>query len=316
MDPARERTDRIKAEAAALGFTHAGVAAAAPLDEEGARLREWLHRGYHAGMAYMARNPGGRASAEEFLPGARSVVSVAMNYYIPVLHTGDPARGKISRYAWGEDYHDIVGGRLERLAAALIELSPGARARVSVDAGPAMDKAWAVRAGIGWLGKHTNVITRDYGSWIFLGEVVTDAELEPDPPIPDFCGECTACIDACPTAAIVEPYLLDAGKCISYQTIESKEAAIDEELGARFEGWIFGCDICQEVCPWNRFARPAEEPGYRPRPGNSEIPLAAILGMAPEEFASRFRGSPIKRAKHAGLTRNARNALRRAASHR
>jgi epoxyqueuosine reductase len=292
--------------ALSLGFNKVGIAAAAPLDAERLRLEEWLRRGYHAGMGWMERDATRRTDPSKLLPGARSVVVVALNYYTPHEHGDDPSTGKVSRYAWGDDYHDVLGERLGELLARVKELAPGAQGRVCVDAQPAMDKAWAVRAGLGWIGKHSNLITRDYGSWVFLGELLLDVELEPDRAREeDHCGTCTLCVESCPTGAIAEPYVVDSGRCISYATIELRAEVLPAEVAPKLEGWLYGCDICQDVCPWNRFEQPSAEPRFEPRPGSVNPPLAEIAALTHEEYVERFRRSPVKRAKLAGLRRNA-----------
>ena len=309
--PARLASE-VKRRALELGFHKVGVVRAEPLTEESARLEEWLARGYHAGMEWMARGTARRTDPRELLAGARSVVVVALNYFTPHEHTDDPAAGKISRYAWGDDYHDVLGEKLKALLAYVRELAPEARGKVCVDAQPAMDKAWAERAGLGWIGKHTNLITRDYGSWVFLGELVLDIELEYDAArIADHCGTCTLCIEACPTGAIVEPYLLDSARCISYATIELRGAELPDGVARNLEGWLYGCDICQDVCPWNRFEQPTGETRFEPRPGNVRPQLEEIVSLTHETYVERFRRSPVKRAKLAGLQRNARALVER-----
>ncbi|HZN10566.1 MAG TPA: tRNA epoxyqueuosine(34) reductase QueG [Blastocatellia bacterium] len=309
------RAEEIKAQARALGFEKAGVVPAALLAEEGARLREWLARHFHGEMGYMARDPEMRADPRRLLPGAKSVVSVALNYYRPGPHAEAPGVGKISRYAWGDDYHDVLREKLKALLAWVVERAPGTEGRVCVDSAPMMDKAWAERAGLGWIGKHTNLITREYGSWVFLGGLLLTLELDSDSLVePDRCGTCTACLDACPTGALVAPYQLDATRCISYGTIELRGAELPEVIGERLENWIFGCDICQDVCPWSRFSTPTAEPRFEPRPGVTAPRLAELAEMTQEEFSARFRGSAVKRAKVAGLRRNARAALGEPAS--
>ncbi|HWP81634.1 MAG TPA: tRNA epoxyqueuosine(34) reductase QueG [Bacteroidota bacterium] len=301
-------TERIKSKARELGFAKVGIARVEVLTQEGARLQEWLHRGYHGTMDWMARNTEKRIDPANVLPGAKSIVCVAMNYYVEQQHSSDPSVGKISRYAWGDDYHIVMTERLNRLLEFIVEEVPGVRGRVYVDTGPVMDKAWAVRAGIGWLGKHTNVITRELGSWVFLGEILLDVELTYDEPIADYCGSCTACIEACPTGAIVDPYVLDSTKCISYLTIEHK-GEIPNELKPRFQNWIYGCDICQDVCPWNRFQQPTDEKAFAPRQENIAPSLKELEALSPEEFSRRFRKSPVKRTKLSGLVRNVKAAL-------
>lgn len=296
-------TQRIKEKAAQLGFCSVGIAAAAPLSSEGDRLHEWLQRGFHGTMAWMERTEAKRRDPHLVLPKAQTVISVAYNYYAEVRHLVDKSRGKISRYAWGDDYHAIVDDKLDQLQQYIQDAAPGAVCKRYVDTGPVMDKAWAVRAGLGWLGKHTNVITREYGSWVFLGEVITDIALAPDDPIGDFCGSCTACIDACPTDAIVEPYVLDARRCISYLTIEHK-GEIPREVHARLENWVFGCDVCQDVCPWNHFQKETQEERFRPRGDNASPPLSELVDMSQEDFSKRFKRSPVQRAKRTGLRRN------------
>lgn len=295
--------EEIRSRALALGFSHAGFAVAEPLDRERARLRTWLDRGMHASMEWMRRTEETRGDPRRMLDGARTVVALAMNYFTPHRHTGGSGTGKVSRYAWGDDYHDVMGGRMRELLAWMEERFPGSRGVATVDAGPAMDKVWAERGGIGWIGKHTNVITRDAGSWVFLGEIITTLTLEPDEPATDHCGTCTLCIEACPTSAIVEPSVVDANRCLSYLTIEHR-GEVDSAFHDGFDGWLFGCDVCQDVCPWNiRFARPTAEGAFEPREGHRKPSLAAWAAMTPEEFAERFRGSPIRRARHAGLMR-------------
>jgi epoxyqueuosine reductase len=295
---------RIKVKALELGFTKVGIARAEVLDEEGPRLVEWLSRGYHAGMAWMARNVDKRTDPRTILAGANSVIAFALNYYTPVDHQNDPGAAKISRYAWGDDYHNLLGDRLNQMVKWMMSEFPDSEATWYVDTGPMMDKVWAQRAGIGWEGKHTNVITQEVGSWVFLGEIITTLVLKPDHPAVDHCGTCTLCIEACPTEAIVAPYVVDSHRCISYLTIEHR-GDIDAELSKNFEGWIYGCDICQDVCPWNhKFAAETSVDGFSPR-GDSARPILSQWGeMTGEEFSRRFKGSPIKRTKHEGLLRN------------
>ncbi|MGA9116982.1 MAG: tRNA epoxyqueuosine(34) reductase QueG, partial [Bacteroidota bacterium] len=298
--------ETLRREAARRGFPLAGIARAAALEVEGARLREWLERGYDAGMGWMRRRIAERTDPRALLPGARSVVMLAVNYYTPVERSGRPGDARISRYAWGEDYHAVLGARLEGLAVWMRQVFGGEVVRAWVDTGPLMEKAWAQRGGIGWIGKHGNIITRAFGSWVFLGGILTTAELEPDPPARGLCGSCTRCIDACPTGAIVGPSVVDSNRCISYLTIEHR-GEIAPALADRLGGWIFGCDICQDVCPWNRkCARPCGEPAFGPRPPHVNPPAAAWAKMTAREFAERFRLTPIRRATHAGLLRNLR----------
>lgn len=303
-------SNQIKEQAQALGFSKIGIVPATALTEEGAHLRDWLSRNFHGQMSYMAREPEKRADPKLLLPSAQSVVCVALNYFQPDKHTGDPEVGKISRYAWGDDYHDVLRDKLKLLLAWLEERVPGVEGKICVDSSPAMDKAWAVRAGLGWIGKHTNVITQEYGSWVFLGEMLLSIELDYDSYIePDHCGTCTACIEACPTQAIVAPYQLDARRCISYGTIELREEKLPEDMESNLENWIFGCDICQDVCPWSRFSKHSEEERFEPRPGIVAPALQELAGLSQEAFTERFRRSAIKRTKLTGLGRNARAAL-------
>jgi epoxyqueuosine reductase len=295
---------RVKEQALALGFTSVGIAASGVLEEEGARLREWLARGYQASMGWMAASAAKRSDPSMVLPGARSVIAVALNYYADVEHERTPGRGRISRYAWGDDYHDVLGAKLAALRDWLVAAYPGSGAKAYVDTGPVMDKAWAVRAGIGWLGKHTNVITRGKGSWVFLGEILTTLLLEPDAPALDMCGTCTLCIEACPTGAIVEPYVVDSNLCLSYLTIEHR-GPVEADVRDRYEGWIYGCDTCQDVCPWNiKFETPSPDPSFLPREGSASPVLEEWRHMDQAEFSARFRRSPVKRAKRDGLVRN------------
>ncbi|HAL57859.1 MAG TPA: tRNA epoxyqueuosine(34) reductase QueG [Bacteroidetes bacterium] len=306
----RALTEKVKAKALEEGFSRVGVARAESLTQEGDHLREWLRRGYHASMNWMERNLEKRVDPRGVLPGARSVVCVGMNYYTPTPHTDDPDAGKISRYAWGDDYHIVLTSRLESLLDCIKQEQPSVNGRLYIDTGPVMDKAWAVRSGIGWLGKHTNIITREYGSWVFLGEIILDVELEYDEPIADLCGSCLACIEACPTGAITDPYVLDSTKCISYLTIEHR-GDIPDGVATQFEGWLYGCDICQDVCPWNRFQKPSGEQAFKARASNIAPNLHDLVEITKEEFAERFRRSPIKRAKREGLIRNAKNLIER-----
>ena len=297
----------IKERALFEGFNKVGIIGAGSLEGEGRRLREWLARGYHGEMSWMARDVEKRITPREIFPQARSVVVVALNYYTPHQHQQNPATGKVSRYAWGDDYHDVVKTKLVSLLSWIREQEPSAEGKICVDIQPAMDKAWAVRAGLGWLGKHTNVITPEYGSWVFIGELLLNLQLEHDQErVDDHCGTCTLCIDACPTAAITEAYVVDSNKCISYATIELRAPELPAQVEDNLSGWLYGCDICQDVCPWNRFETLTHEPRFSPREGNVNAELEDILELTPETYATRFRGSAMKRAKLTGLQRNAR----------
>lgn len=274
-------------------------------------MQEWLGRGFHGEMRWMERDPVQRADPRLLFPEARSIVVVALNYYTPHAHTEAPGTGKISRYAWGDDYHDVVGSRLKSLLNWIKEEWPETEGKACVDIQPMMDKAWAARAGLGWIGKHTNLITRDYGSWVFIGELLLNLELEADAvPVEDHCGTCTLCIEACPTSAITEPYVVDSNKCISYATIELRAPEMPQEITTNLDGWLYGCDVCQDVCPWNRFEKETDEPRFAPRPGNVTASIPEILELTPDAYAERFRRSAIKRAKLTGLQRNARALMR------
>ena len=297
----------IKDRALFEGFNKVGIVGAESLDNEGRRLKEWLARGHHGEMGWMARDVQKRISPQEIFPQARSVVVVLLNYFTPHQHQENPATGKVSRYAWGDDYHDVVKEKLLSLLSWIKEREPAAEGKICVDIQPTMDKAWAVRAGLGWLGKHSNVITPEYGSWVFIGELFLNLDLEHDTePMEDHCGTCTLCIDACPTAAITEPYVVDSNKCISYATIELRGPELPNEIQRNLSGWLYGCDICQDVCPWNRFEETTTESRFGPREGNADADLREISDLTPETYAQRFRGSAMKRTKLAGLQRNAR----------
>jgi epoxyqueuosine reductase len=293
-----------------LGFDLVGFAQADLLQDETERLKKWLTLGYNASMEYMNRNVEKRLDVKNILPNALSVISLAMNYYADHHHrdeidySASNKFGKISRYAWGKDYHLIIWEKLELLEEELHKIDPSFECSSYVDTGPVMDKVWAKRAGIGWLGKHTNIISREMGSWVFLATVITNHEFEYSKPIADYCGSCTACIDACPTKAIVNEYIVDANKCISFLTIENK-GEIPIEFKDQFDNWLFGCDVCQDVCPWNyKFSLPTREKDFEPM-GNKEILIEEVLEMTIDVFKQRFETSPIKRAKLWGLKRNA-----------
>ncbi|MCF8243473.1 MAG: tRNA epoxyqueuosine(34) reductase QueG [Melioribacteraceae bacterium] len=287
------------------GFDLVGFAKAGKLTHEIDHLNEWLKRGYQSNMLYMERNTDKREDVSLILPDVKSVISLAMNYYTDHQHENKPGHGKVSRYAWGKDYHFIIWEKLEYIIDEIKEIDKSFEAKAYVDTGPVMDKAWAVRAGLGWLGKHTNVISREIGSYFFIANIITNKEFEYNEPVTDFCGSCTACIDACPTNAIVDEYIVDANKCISYLTIENK-GEIPSEFEGKFNNWLFGCDVCQEVCPWNnKFAEETTEREFYPK-DNDELSFEEIEGMSNSKFKRRFGTSPISRARLKGLKRNAR----------
>ncbi len=290
-----------------LGFDLVGFAKADLLEDETEILQQWLDKGYQASMSYMEKNLNKRKDVKEILSNAKSVISLAINYYTPEKHSHEIDKGKVSRYAWGKDYHLVIWQKLNELETELKELEPELETLSYVDTGPVMDKAWAVRAGIGWMGKHTNVINPNIGSWFFIANIITNFEFEYSEIITDHCGTCTACIDACPTNAIVQEYVVDANKCISFQTIENKDE-IPVELKGNFDNWIFGCDICQDVCPWNnKFSVLTSVKDFYPK--NKEISFNEVLALDNHSFKERFSESPIKRTKLNGLQRNAKFLL-------
>ncbi len=307
-------TEKIKQKSVEIGFQKVGFVAAEPLVEEGRRLNEWLGRSFHGEMAWLGREPEKRSDPRLLFPDARSVIVVALNYYTEHKHAADPKKGTLSRYAWGDDYHDVVREKLDELLAWIESENPDATGKICVDTAPMMDKAWAVRAGLGWLGKHSNLITTELGSWVFIGEIILNLELDYNTTtVDDHCGTCTACLDACPTKAIIEPYVVDSRKCISYATIELRDESLPAEITANLDGWIYGCDICQDVCPWNRFETPTAESRFEPRGSETSLDLAAVAEMAHEEYVVRFRRSAIKRTKLSGLKRNADALAKKAA---
>jgi len=296
----------IQQKAIAIGFSKFGVTnAESGIESE--RLQDWLARGYQADMAWMTNSK--RQDIRQVMPEAKSVICVALNYYTPHQHSHDPDIGKISRYGWGRDYHKVLTKKLKALANWLTSQGENIQTRYYVDTGPIAEKAFAQRAGIGWIGKHSNLITRDYGSWLFLGEILTNLELEPDRPHADHCGTCTKCIEACPTKAIAQPFVVDANRCIAFHTIENKSEQIPEAIATNLQNWVAGCDICQDVCPWNqRFAQETLEADFQPFPHNINPQLEDLANMTDQEWDQHFTGSALRRIKRDRWQRNAKAA--------
>lgn len=303
MLSAGEKARAIKAKAHELGFLACGIARAEFLSDEAPRLEKWLREGRNGAMGYMANHFDLRLDPRKLVEGARSVISLAYNYHTPPQQQ-DAEAPKISTYAYGRDYHKVVKQRLKPLVAFIHERFGDVALRTFVDSAPVLEKAWAQRSGVGWMGKHTNIIRQGAGSFFFLCEIILDLELEPDAPVADHCGTCRRCIDACPTEAIT-PYGVDGSKCISYFTIELKDA-IPVEMAGRFKDWAFGCDVCQEVCPWNRFSKPHSEPQFQPKPEMLGLSRDDWHGMTELVFERIFEGSAVKRTKYEGLKRNLR----------
>jgi epoxyqueuosine reductase len=304
-------TNEIRALALQLGFSAVGFAPARALAQDGEALARWLATGFQGEMGWMARDPERRWRPDRVLPGARSVVVVALNYYAPDA-TPAPAgaTGRVARYAWGRDYHAVIEPRLEQLAAFVrARGGPSTACRAMVDHGPALEKAWAREAGLGFIGKNTLLITERDGSWVFLGLLLTTLTLEPDVAQTSQCGGCRRCLDACPTGALVAPYQLDARRCIAYLTIEHR-GPIPDDLAPRLGDWVFGCDICQNVCPYNAHPTATSEPAFDPHQGvGARLDLAAVLALESDAaFQGAFGGTPLLRPKRPGLIRNARNA--------
>ncbi len=291
----------IKNEAQRLGFSFCRISKAEFLEEEAPRLEAWLNQNMHGQMNYMANHFDMRLDPRILVPGAKSVVSLMFNYYTEKTQADDvPA---ISKYAYGEDYHFVVKDKLKELLAFIQEEIGEVSGRAFVDSAPVLDKAWAKKSGIGWIGKNSNLINKQQGSFFFLAELIIDLELEADGPVKDYCGTCTACIDACPTEAIIQPYVVDGSKCISYFTIELKEA-IPNEFAGKLDNWAFGCDVCQDVCPWNRFSKPHNEPRFAPREELLSLSKSDWLEMTEDVFKEITKRSPIKRTGLEGMKRN------------
>jgi epoxyqueuosine reductase len=299
----QKRTETVKQIATELGFDFCGISKAEFLEKEAPRLENWLNKHHHGKMGYMANHFDKRLDPRKLVDGSKSVVSVLLNYY-PEQKLPETAQSlKISKYAYGTDYHYVLKEKLAEFVTQITEKIGEINGRIFVDSAPVMDKIWAAKSGTGWIGKHSNLINRDIGSFFFIAEIISDLDLQPDGPIKDYCGTCTRCIDACPTQAIVEPYVVDGSKCISYFTIELKEAIPDEVKG-KFENWIFGCDICQDVCPWNRFAKPHHTPAFNLNSDLEQLSQNDWQDITQEVFTEIFKLSAIKRTKLAGLQRN------------
>ena len=302
----RNLTQWLKSEAFKQGFAFVGISKATALDEEARNLEKWLSEGRHGAMKYMENHFDKRIDPRKLVEGARSVISLMYNYYTDEKPS-DPQAPKISTYAYGEDYHQVIKKKLWQLMADLKEKAGDFQGRCFVDSAPVMERDWAKRSGLGWMGKNTLLIHPKAGSFFFLAEIILDLEFEYDTAMKDYCGTCTRCIDACPTDAIAkEGYRLDAGKCISYFTIEYRGESIPEDFQGQFDQWMFGCDICQEVCPWNRFSTRHKEPAFEPHPELMGMRVSDWQELTEEVFAELFKKSPVKRTGFKGLQRNIR----------
>ncbi|MCK5124719.1 MAG: tRNA epoxyqueuosine(34) reductase QueG [candidate division Zixibacteria bacterium] len=297
----KELTKTIKRLAYQYGFDRVGISCAQELTEESVKLNQWLDAGMHGQMSYMKNHAGLRINPEALLPGAKSVISLTHNYYNP---SPTPENSfKIARYAYGKDYHNVLHKKLKKLTSDISHQFSEIKFRNCADSAPIMEKAWAKRSGIGWQGKNGCIIAPKVGSFFFLATIITDADLDYDTPLKDHCGTCQECLDACPTGAITSPYVVDARKCISYLTTELKDK-IPEEIKGKYRDWIFGCDICQDVCPHNRFSKPHDEDRFMPKDKLLAMTEAEWRKLSEDEFSELFAGTPIKRIKYEGLKKN------------
>lgn len=301
MQSISQRTSLIKAEAKRLGFLSCGVSKAGFLEEEAPRLEKWLNQNRHGEMQYMENHFDKRLDPKKLVEGSKSVISLLLNYF--PSEQQNPDSYKISKYAYGTDYHFVIKDKLKSLLHFIQEEIGEVHGRAFVDSAPVLDKAWAAKSGLGWIGKHSNLLTQQVGSFYFIAELIVDLELEYDTPVTDHCGTCTACIDACPTNAILEPYVVDGSKCISYFTIELKNE-IPSEFQGKLDEWIFGCDVCQDVCPWNRFSKPHREPLFNPDPELLSFTKKDWEDITEDVFKKIFKKSAVKRTKFSGLKRN------------
>lgn len=303
MNLREQHSQRIKAEALRLGFLSCGIAQAGFLEQEAPRLERWLRQNHHGQMHYMENHFDKRLNPKLLVDGAQSVVSLLLNYYPD--QTQIQGTYKISKYAYGQDYHSVIKEKLHHLLQFIQENIGEVSGRAFVDSAPVLDKAWAAQSGLGWVGKNANLITKSVGSFYFIAELIIDLPLAYDAPTTDHCGSCTACIDACPTQAIIAPYVVDGSKCISYYTIELKEN-IPQEAQGKMDDWIFGCDVCQDVCPWNRFSMPHREKSFEPHPDLLQMTQSDWQEITLETFQKVFKNSAVKRTKYEGLVRNIR----------
>jgi epoxyqueuosine reductase len=300
----------VKAKAIDLGFHQVGIASAASdLQSAHEALQRWLSEGYHGDMHWM-ENPK-RQDIRQVMPDVRSVIAVALNYYTPHPHSNHSDYAKISRYGWGRDYHRVMDKKLKAFATWLQNQGEQIAVRSYADTGPLQDKVWAQQAGLGWIAKNGNLITRRYGSWVFLGEILTNVVLDPDRPHLPHCGTCTRCLEACPTDAIVEPFVVDANRCIAYHTLENRGEELPASIAHNLQGWVAGCDICQDVCPWNqRFAQETDIEAFQPYPHNLSPSLTELATLSDQAWQDRFPASALRRIKPAMLRRNAQANLR------
>lgn len=295
-------TELIKTEAKRLGFLSCGVSKAEFLETEAPRLEQWLNINMHGEMRYMENHFDKRLDPTKLVEDSKSVVSLLLNYF-PSEIQQDKSAPKISKYAYGTDYHFVIKDKLKQLLHFIQDEIGDVHGRAFVDSAPVLDKAWAAKSGLGWIGKHSNLLTQQVGSFYFIAELIIDLELEYDTLTTDHCGTCTACIDACPTQAITEPYVVDGSKCISYFTIELKEN-IPTEFKGQFDDWMFGCDVCQDVCPWNRFSKSHNEPLFNPHPELLDMTKKDWEEITEDTFKKVFQKSALKRTKYSGLVRN------------
>ena len=301
MNKHKAHTDLIKEEAKRLGFLSCGISKAAFLEEEAPRLEKWLNQNMQGEMQYMENHFDKRLDPTKLVDDAKSVVSLLLNYY--PSEKQDEGTYKISKYAYGQDYHHVIKSKLKQLQEFISDEIGEVHGRAFVDSAPVLDKAWAAKSGLGWIGKHSNLLTQKLGSFYFIAELIIDLELEYDHAVTDHCGSCTACIDACPTQAIVQPYVVDGSRCISYLTIELKKE-IPSSFQGKMDDWIFGCDVCQDVCPWNRFSKAHQEPLFNPEPQLLSMTKKEWEEITEDVFKKVFKGSAVKRTKFSGLKRN------------
>jgi len=302
MNTRQKHTALIKAEAKRLGFLSCGMSKAMFLEAEAPRLEKWLQKNYHGEMHYMENHFDKRLDPTKLVEDSKSVISLLLNYF-PTEIQRDASAPKLSKYAYGTDYHFVIKDKLKQLLNFIQEEIGDVHGRAFVDSAPVLDKAWAAKSGLGWIGKHSNLLTQQVGSFYFIAELIIDLDLEYDAPVTDHCGTCTACIDACPTQAITEPYVVDGSKCISYFTIELKEN-IPTEFKGKLDDWMFGCDVCQDVCPWNKFSKSHSEPLFNPHPELLDMTKKDWEEITEYTFQKIFKKSAVKRTKYPGLIRN------------